>query len=125
MLNNKEQLRINRVEAIKAFIENNLDDDLSLEKVSNMAAMSPYHFHRNFSKHVGKSLGAYVRGLRLEKAANLLKDGCAEIKEVAYEAKYSEVASFHRAFTSKFGCAPGVYREKFGWSQSSIETINR
>ncbi|HMV69042.1 MAG TPA: helix-turn-helix domain-containing protein, partial [Myxococcota bacterium] len=48
------------------------DAALDLDALAAVAAMSPYHFHRLFRAAVGEPVSAWVRRLRLERAATLL-----------------------------------------------------
>lgn len=58
--------RINRV---IDYIEANIDKDLSLEELANVAHFSPFHFHRIFSAMVGETLNGFTQRIRIEKAA--------------------------------------------------------
>ena len=61
--------RLNRV---INYIDEHLDEPLSLQELAQVAAFSPFHFHRIFKALTGETLGAFVWRLRLERAANLL-----------------------------------------------------
>ena len=53
MTNNATKKYAERFNRISDFIYNNLDDDLSIEKLSNIENFSKYHFHRQFSAYMG------------------------------------------------------------------------
>lgn len=54
---------------ILVYIQTHLNEPLSLEKLSQKAGLSSYHFHRIFNDTVGESLKSYTTRLKLEKAA--------------------------------------------------------
>ena len=58
-----------RIARVCAYIEHNLDDDLSLDVLSNVAAFSKYHFHRVFNAYTGMSLMRFVQLARLKRAS--------------------------------------------------------
>lgn len=67
IMNYKE--RINRV---VDFIGEHLDDELTLDTLSQVACFSKYHFHRVFTAYTGLSLQQYIKWLRLKRAAHQL-----------------------------------------------------
>lgn len=69
---------IQRVNAIIDFIDGNLDTDLSLETLSEMAAFSPFHFHRIFLEITGETPNAFITRKRVEKIASILLVGTDE-----------------------------------------------
>lgn len=100
------QRRIGHV--LKA-IEENLDGDLSAERLARIAAFSPYHFHRVFRGMVGESVKQHVKRLRLERAAFRLNYRQDSVTSVALDAGYETHEAFTRAFRKHFGCAPSDY----------------
>ncbi|HOS85144.1 MAG TPA: DNA-binding response regulator, partial [Bacteroidales bacterium] len=92
------------------FIEQNLNDtELDTETVSASIGVSRTQLWRIFKKTTGKTLGDYIRDLRLEKAADMLKTGKYRISEVAFEVGYSDAKYFTKNFQKKFGLSPTQY----------------
>jgi len=58
-----------RIDRVIAYIDANLDQDLSLQRLAQVACFSEYHFHRLFRGIVGESLHDFVQRRRLETAA--------------------------------------------------------
>ena len=95
------QARINRV---IDYIDGHLDEQLSLEKLSEIANFSPFHFHRIFSAMLGETLNRFIQRVRLERAASrLVSAPKLSITEVAFEYGFSGSASFARSFKDYFG----------------------
>lgn len=102
------QERVNRV---LAYLEERLEEELPLEALAEVAHFSPYHFHRIFRGMVGESVKEHVRRLRLERAAQRLRDTADPVTQIAFDAGYQTHESFTRAFRAAFGEAPSSFRE--------------
>lgn len=112
MTSNVEQTYQKRILDVLIHIQNHLDNELSLEELSNIAYFSPYHFHRIFSAHTGESVQSYVRRLRLERATRDLSYTDLSIIEIAQRAGYDTQQSFHRAFKETYNATPKSFRDK-------------
>lgn len=95
---------------VMLLIQARLDAPPSLAEVAEVAAFSPYHFHRLFTAFTGESLSAFVRRLRLERAANRLRQTFDPITEIALDAGYETPTNFGKAFRQQFGQSPSAYR---------------
>ena len=71
--NHKEKEYQSRIRKVLAYIQENLSEELPLEKLSEVAFFSPFHFQKIFSKYVGESPKQYIMRLRLERIAHYLK----------------------------------------------------
>lgn len=98
-----------RIGRVVETIEANLDGDLSAEQLAQVAAFSPFHFHRVFRGMVGESVKQHVKRLRMERAAFQLNYAQEAVTNVALEAGYDSHEAFTRAFHKHFGCAPRDY----------------
>jgi AraC-like DNA-binding protein len=92
------------------YIENNLDQELSLEIISNEVGFSKYHFHRIFRKTVGRSLMDYIRHRRLSCASHLLLYTEERILDIAVHYGFDSQEAFTRAFKSAYALPPAQYR---------------
>jgi len=100
--------RINRV---IDFVEANIDQDLSLSSLAEVANFSPYHFHRIFGALMGETLGRFIQRLRIERAANMLiLNPKISITEVALDCGFSSSAAFARTFREAFGMSASEWR---------------
>lgn len=100
-----------RILKVLLFIQEHLDEELSLGELARLAHFSPCHFHRIFRGMVGEGLHEHVRRLRLERAALRLRSGCDSILNLALDAGYETHEAFTRAFRAMFGQPPSAYRE--------------
>ncbi len=93
------------------FIGKNIDEELSLEKLSEIACISQFHFHRLFTAFTGLSLQQYIKWLRLKRAARqLIFDKDQSIINIAINAGFESHEAFSRAFKKACGLSPNQYR---------------
>jgi AraC family transcriptional regulator len=91
------------------YIDANIREKLSVEKLAARAGFSPYHFCRVFQWEVGYSIMEYVRNRRLAFAASEFNSG-RRITDIAIDYGFETYSGFTRAFRRYFGCSPEVYR---------------
>jgi AraC family transcriptional regulator len=99
---------------VVAWIEQQLDQPLTLEQVAARAGLSPYHFSRLFTARVGRSVMAYVRGRRLVRCARrLCHEPGLKLVDLAFDGGFESQEAFTRAFKRMFGVSPGRFRSGF------------
>lgn len=114
-----------RMRRVLLYIRDHIDEEISLDDLAEVANFSRYHFHRFFYGMAGETVAGYIRRLRLEHAAQILKYGDKKITDVAYEAGYANLESFTRAFRSYFGVLPSEFKEQQGYfKETRLEDVN-
>lgn len=103
------QERLNRV---IVFIHDHLDEKIDLNRLADVACLSPYHWHRIYHAMNGETIAATVRRLRLHRAAGFLANTAMPIESIAEKSGYTGVAAFSRAFTADYGMPPVQYRKE-------------
>lgn len=98
-----------RVKKVIEILSRNLSEPPSLEEIGRAIGCSHYYISRIFSAETGTTIPQFLRQLRMEKAAELLKSGKFNVTEVAMEVGYSSLSHFSNAFHETFGCCPGLY----------------
>jgi len=98
-----------RVESVVALLKERLADSLSLEEIGRRVGCSHFHLSRVFSQETGKSIFQYLRELRMERAAELLREGKLSVTQVALEVGHASPSHFSTAFHEAYGCCPGLY----------------
>jgi AraC family transcriptional regulator len=99
-----------RLERVTAYIHDHLDDDLDLQKLADVACLSPYHWHRIYHAVYGETAVEAVKRLRLQRAATQLAQTEMPIAEIARRSGYGSLPSFTRIFKSVFGMPPARFR---------------
>jgi AraC family transcriptional regulator len=92
------------------YIESHIEEPLTMEGVAQIACFSPFHFHRIFHAFVGESLYAYIKRLRLERAAVQLRSSNESVTAISFNAGYETPAAFAKAFRERFGITPTGFR---------------
>lgn len=101
-----------RLLRVLAYIYDNLDGDLSLDTLAEIACMSRFHWHRVYRAMTGETLADAIRRIRMAKAANaLVRDIDAPVADVAGRHGYPNAASFSRTFSAVHGVSPAGFRE--------------
>jgi AraC-like DNA-binding protein len=88
---------------------------VSLHDAARAACLSPYHFHRNFTRAFGQTPHQYLTLLRLERSRRVLESG-ARVIDACLDAGFSSVSGYSRLFQSRYGEPPSAYRRKFARS---------
>jgi len=99
-----------RINQILLYIQQHLDEDISLDRLADLACFSSYHFHRIFRGIVGESIKEYIRRLKLERAVWQLRSTKQSILQIALQAGFETHASFIRAFQKMFRKTPSQVR---------------
>ena len=98
-----------RVERARFILRERMSNAPSLEELGRLVGCSPFYLSRLFSQEAGMTIQQYVRRLRLERAAELLRSGKCNVTEAAFEVGYNSLSHFSTAFYEMFGCCPGLY----------------
>lgn len=96
-------------EDILKFIENNLQEDFTLEMLSQKYHYSPRQFYHYLHAMTGMPVMAYVRKRKLIHAAGEIALG-RNMYAVAMDYGFETQAGFYKAFLQCIGCTPSEYR---------------
>ena len=100
-----------RLDRVMDHVYAHLEDDLSFDRLAEIPCLSSYHWSRIFHAMRGETIGATIRRLRLQRAADRLANSDLDITVIAERAGYASLDTFGRAFSGAFGQAPATYRE--------------
>ncbi len=99
---------------IDSYIEENLSEDISLNRLSSFCGFSPRHLNRLFVKARGIPLLRYITRKKMEAAMRELATSRKMIKEIALELGYEDQSYFNRVFKKQFGKTPEECRDEYG-----------
>ena len=101
----------NRVNRVIDYIQAHRAEPLSLESLAQVAAFSPFHFHRVFKSITGENLREFVQRVRLEWAGSMLSQRPhVEVIEIALDSGFQSASAFARAFKEHFGMTATAWR---------------
>jgi transcriptional regulator GlxA family with amidase domain len=92
-----------------AWLEQSLDQPLTVEAMAARAGMSERGFRRHFATQTGLSPGRFLDGMRLDRARLLLSRG-VPVKQVAAEVGFRSEAAFRKAFQMRFALTPSLHQ---------------
>lgn len=105
--------KINAVQRMQDYIEQNINEPITLYNIAQAAGYSPWHSERIFKELIGKTLFEYIRAIRLSRAAITLRDNQnLRIVDVAFDFIFDSHEGFTRAFSKQFGMTPHYYSKK-------------
>ena len=100
-----------RIARVVGYLSKQVNNNPSLETLADIAAISPFHFHRVYRALTGETPSSTVRRLRLARACVLLRDTPKSVTEVAFEVGYDTSQSFAKAFRAATGFTPTAIRK--------------
>jgi AraC family transcriptional regulator len=110
--NHKEKEYHSRIRKVRAYIQENLSEEIPLKTLSAIACFSPFHFQKIFSVYVGESPKQYIMRLRLERIAHYLTlYPSLSINDAAFQCGFSSPSTFIRAFRKYYGTTPDGFRK--------------
>ncbi|GIN13448.1 hypothetical protein J26TS2_33150 [Shouchella clausii] len=95
------------------YIELNLENELELNNLAKIAAVSPAHFSRVFKKLIGMNVTEYITTKRIIMAKNLLQKQKENIALIAEQCGFNSMPHFYRTFKRLTSVTPAAYRSSF------------
>ncbi len=101
------------IEKLTEIINRNMSSEkFGVDVLSSEMGVSRSQLHRKLKAITDQSTTEFIRNFRLQRAANLIKQGSGNMAEVAYTVGFSSQAYFTKSFTEFFGLPPGEYRRQ-------------
>lgn len=101
------------VKKAQAYIENRLQEKISVEDLSSKFSVGRRNFDRRFIKATGNTPVEYSQRVKIEAAKKALETSRKTINEVMYEVGYADVKAFREMFKKFTGLSPLAYRGKY------------
>lgn len=99
------------VKAAIDYINNNLAENVSLEKMSSICNLSPCYFSKVFKREIGVNFISYVNYIKINKAKEMLENTDTPVLNVALDLGFEDCGYFIRVFKKSQGITPKKYRE--------------
>ena len=97
---------------MKTINANLSDPDFNVERLTADVGISRAQLHRKMKEITGISTGEFIRNLRLEQAARLIREGKINVTQVAYSVGFNNQTHFSTVFKRHYGMTPTEYAEK-------------
>jgi AraC-like DNA-binding protein len=98
------------IQIVENYIETNLAGPINLKQIAEIVHSSYDNFQHCFSSDYGESPWSYVKRMRLEQAAGLLRHSGNSISNIGEMVGYGTKSSFCKAFTGYFDLSPRSFR---------------
>lgn len=110
MKSNNKDIRINKS---LLYIHENIDKDISIEQLANIACITEDHFIRLFKKEMSCTPTKYINLKKMEKAQLFLLTTNMSIRNIAFDLSIDNISYFNRIFKQHTGKTPTQYREEY------------
>jgi YesN/AraC family two-component response regulator len=101
---------LNRVLAI---IDSRMGDEhFSIDELSRQAGYSNMHFYRKIKALSGKTPSQFLRTIRLNRAAELLRIKSDNVTQIAFTVGFKDLSYFNKCFKEQFGITPGKFADQ-------------
>lgn len=101
------------IKEAQVFIEDHLDEKISVEDLSAKFAVGRRNFDRRFIKATGNTPLEYAQRVKIESAKKAFENSRKTVNEVMYEVGYSDLKAFREVFRKITGMSPLEYRSKY------------
>lgn len=109
---NSKPIPDERIQKAKNYINKNFNSPLSLEVIADIACVSKYHFCKLFKNIEGLTFKEYINGIRIQKAAELLRSSNDSVEQIGYEVGFDSQSYFSGLFKSWTNITPSQFRKK-------------
>ena len=87
------------------------DSDFNVERLAEEVGISRAQLHRKMKEITGVSTGDFIRNMRLEQAARLIREKKVNLSQVAYAVGFNNQSHFSTVFKKHFGMSPSEYAD--------------
>jgi len=95
---------------LRDFLIAHCADSMDMGTIVEITNRHPVHISREFCRHFGKSISEFIRGRRILKAADLLKNSDLRLAEISLECGFCDQSHFTNTFRKSLGLTPSQYR---------------
>jgi AraC family transcriptional regulator len=110
-----------RVFTLRKFINENLEQEFSVEQLAGQVKLSVSHLSTVFRKEIGVPPIRYIINLRLEESAKFLEhEDFMSVKQIGMRVGFNDQSRFVREFKKKYALTPKQYRNQ-KWAEQEIQ----
>ncbi len=109
------------IKEAQKYIESNVKDKISVEKLAKKYAISSRNFVRRFKKATQNTPLEYIQRVKIEAAKRSLESTEQNVNEVMYQVGYADQKAFRTVFKKYAGISPVAYKSKYNRSRVNFE----
>jgi transcriptional regulator GlxA family with amidase domain len=99
---------------VQAHVVDHIEAPYTIDRMAEIAAMSPRNFARAFQRDVGMTPMQYVQNARIDRARKLLESSDVPLKVLAARCGFGSARHMRKVFSERIGLSPNQYRQQFG-----------
>jgi AraC family transcriptional regulator len=108
-----------KIHEVQAFLAQNLAYDVDLNTIAAQASLSPYYFTRQFTAMVGMPPYRYLIALRIQRAAQLLRESDLTVTQILHRVGFHSPSHFTTTFRRHMGMSPTAYRRRYDFERNA------
>jgi AraC family transcriptional regulator len=97
---------------VRSFVDEHMDQPISLSDMAQAAGLSRFHFSRAFKATTGESPYRFVATLRVEAASRILRASDLPLETVAASVGFNSTVQLRRAFQDRMGMSPQAFQRQ-------------
>ena len=105
------QRLLSPIDEVRSYIDLHITDHIQIEKLAQIAHLTPEHTIRLFKKEYGATPHQYILDTKINLAKIMLNSSDKKIEYIAEQLGFSSSANFSAAFTKKIGVPPTAFRK--------------
>lgn len=102
-----------RIDRVKAYVEEHYTEDLSLESLGRLIGVSESYMSQLFKQQTGVTFKTYLRDFRMKKAKEMLLSGREKVHDVGAKIGYRTTPYFCLVFKQYFGVTPTEFIRRY------------
>lgn len=111
LLENLLQPNRGGIERAEAYIRQHLAEPLSIQDIARGTGISKSVLYKNFHRHFGLTLGAFINACRVEASLPLLRDTTLSMEDISHQVGFSSASRYSKVFKQHRGISPLQYRK--------------
>lgn len=100
-----------RLNRLKRFVEKYYDEDITLERAAQVAALESSYFSSYFKKRVGRTFSNWLQEYRVARAIEILESEECSITDLAHRVGFADLRTFERAFKRATNVTPFEFKK--------------
>jgi AraC family transcriptional regulator len=108
-----------KIHEVQVFLAQNLAHDVDLNTIARQASLSPYYFTRQFTAMVGMPPYRYLINLRIQRAAQLLRESDLTVTQILHRVGFHSPSHFTTTFRRHMGVSPTAFRRRYDFERDA------
>ncbi len=108
------------IEKVVKYIRDNIENDITLDDISEHINYSKYHLSRSFKKEKGTSIKRYIEAIKVEKGIEKIIKRGESVTDVAYDVRHKSPGTFSNTFKKQTALSPKKYKKESSYAYTFL-----